>query len=521
MAAAAPALSGPSYRSRVRDSAESLWQSTRLRQVATVAGLIAFACLWGAAVAFSAVGAALLAVSFVACLLCLRDFRVGVMILIVIMPVSSSTLFPHAMFGITGLNPLNLLLIATLAVFFMRSAGTPALKGFLPRPLFWLYMIPITVAAIIGMEHVQEIPRILRASEMIFFDNKVGYFRDMLFKPFTLVLYAALVGAAVAWSERPERFVIPMLVSVFVMAAMAIAFVLSSGASLSQLAGTYARHFLSTIGLHANDLGRLYAIAFALLLFVWDRSERWGLKFVLVLAMGLVMIALLLTFSRGAFFGFAVVCVLYLALRRSLKTMLLAAVLIPPALLLAPGALWSRLQMGVGQGLNEITAGRVDEIWIPLMPEALATPPWGHGLGSVMWAKAMRFDEMFTVTHPHNAYLQLYMDLGIIGAVLVLAFWIYTMVSFWRLTREDRLRPEMQGFFEGAAVGLVASLVTGIAGSSLLPQPEHCYLWLAIGMMWGVKKHLARIPAPLAAAPVQAPRASASRLQPHAFTGAL
>jgi O-antigen ligase len=499
---------------------EFLGPNPRLRQVAVVAGLMVFASLWGAAVAFSAVGAALLCISFIACLLCLRDFRVGVMILIVIMPVSSSTLFPHAMFGITGLNPLNLLIVATIAVFFMRAAGTGALKGFMPRPLFWLYMAPIAAAAVLGANHVDEIPRILHATEMIQFTNEVGYIRDMLFKPFALVVYAALVGAAVAWSARPEKFVIPMMVSVFVMAAIAITFVVSSGASLSQLAGTYSRHFLSTIGLHANDLGRLYAVAFALLLFVWDRTERWGLKALLVIAMATVSLALLLTFSRGAFFGFAVVCVLYLALRRSLKTMLLAAVLIPPALLLAPGALWSRLEMGVGEGLNEITAGRLDEIWIPIMPEVLTTPPWGHGLGSVMWSHAMRFDEMFTVTHPHNAYIQLYMDLGIIGFVLVMAFWVYSLVSFARLTREERLRPEMQGFFEGAAVGLVSFLVTGVAGSSFMPAPEQSYLWLALGMMWGVKKHLERIPVPVVAPPVATSHPPAPRFNPSPFTGA-
>jgi O-antigen ligase len=137
-----------------------------------------------------------------------------------------------------------------------------------------------------------------------------------------------------------------------------------------------------------------------------------------------------------------VVCVLYLALRRSVKTLLLGRHLHSAGAAPAPGALWSRLEMGVGAGLNEITAGRLDEIWIPIMPEVLATPPWGHGLGSVMWSHAMRFDEMFVVTHPHSAYIQLYMDLGIIGFVLVMGFWLHTLVSFWRLTNEARLRPE-------------------------------------------------------------------------------
>ncbi len=471
---------------------ERLRDSPRAREIALFAALVAFALLWGVAVAYAAIGATLLALSFVACLLCLRDFRVGVALLIMIMPISSSTLFPHAMFGVTGMNPLNLLLVATLAVFFMRAAGTEALQGIVPRPLLWLYIAPIVFAAVIGMQHVSEIPRIFKASDMLEFDNVAGYLRDILLKPMGLVVYAVLIGAAVAWSKRPEKYVIPMLVSVFVMAGVGIGFIASLGVSLSQLSGTYSRHIMSTIGVHANDLGRLYAVAFALLLFVWDRTHRIALKTLLVVGMLAVAAALFLTFSRGAFFGFAIVCILYFALRRSFKTLLLAVTLIPPAIMFAPGALWSRLQAGAGEGLNEITAGRLDEIWIPILPEVLKTPPWGSGLGSILWTRAMRMEEMFFVAHPHNAYLQVYMDLGIIGTVLVVAFWILTLRGFWRLAGDDRLVPEMQGFFEGAAIGLVSFLITGIAGSSLLPVPEQGYLWLAVGLMYGVQRHLKR-----------------------------
>ena len=485
-------LPGPRAPTRLRDRFDALCASPRVRQGAIAAALIALALLFGAAVAYAAVGATLLALAFVACLLCLRDFRVGVMLLIVIMPISTSTLFPRAMFGITGLNPLNVLLVATLGVFLMRAIGTGNLRGFMPRPLWWLYIVPIAVGGIIGMAHVHEIPRIFKALGILVFDAPAGYWRDLFFKPMTLVVYAALVGAAVAWSKKPERFVIPMLVSVFVMALMSIIFIATSGMSLSALAGTYARHFLSTIGMHANDLGRLYAVSFALMLFVWDRTGNMALKTVLVFGMGIVAIALLLTFSRGAFFGFVVVCVLYFALRRSLKTVLILVTLVPPALLLVPGAFLYRLQVGLDQGLNEVTAGRFDEIWMPLLPEILSTPPWGNGLGSILWSRAMRMEEIFLVAHPHNAYFQIYMDLGIIGAVLVLAFWIHSLVGFWKLSGDERLVPEMQGFFEGAAVGLVSFFVAAIAGSSFLPVPEQSYLWLALGLMWGVRRHLAR-----------------------------
>src|SRR5207302_9381346 len=194
-------------------------------------------------------------------------------------------------------------------------------------------------------------------------------------------------------------------------------------------------------------------------------------KLLLAVAMVAVTIALLLTFSRGAFLGFVIVNLIYLCSRRTMKTMILAAIGLPLAILLAPGAFWSRLQMGVGQGMDEITAGRLDEIWVPLMPEVLKSPPWGNGVGSIMWARAVRFEEMFVVGHPHNAYLQSWLDLGAIGTACLLGFWIYSWFKFRRFARDDRIAPELQGFFEGGAAGIVSFLIAGIAGSSFMPVP--------------------------------------------------
>jgi O-antigen ligase len=102
---------------------------------------------------------------------------------------------------------------------------------------------------------------------------------------------------------------------------------------------------------------------------------------------------------------------------------------------------------------------------------------------------------MMFVGHPHNAYLQVWLDTGLIGTVLILAFWIYAWTSFRRLAKNAAITPELQGFFEGAAAGLVSFLIAGIAGSSFLPVPEQSFLWLALGVMWGVQRHLQRIEA--------------------------
>ena len=475
------------------DGLARLAADPRLRRGVAIAALVAFGLMWGAAVAVAGPAAALICVSLVACVFCLRDFRAGVVMLIVIMPVSSSYLFPHEMFGISGLNPLNLLLMTTLGSYILSCAGQGVARSLVTRPLVFLYVLPIVVGAFLGMSHVGEIPGDFRVNDWIEYDGPGGYWRDLVVKPLFLVLYAMLVAAAAARSKTVERFLTPMLISMWVMGGMVVVFTIMSGVHLYQLAGTYERSFLSPLGMHANDLGRLYATAYALMLFVWDRTQRHSLKALLVVSMGLVVAALLLTFSRGAFVGFVIVNVIYLFSRRKLKTLALVAMVLPPMLYLMPGAIWSRLDVGVGQGMNAVSAGRWKDIWLPLLPETLQSPVWGHGLQSVLWSNAMRSDHMLEVTHPHSAFLQAVLDTGFVGLALLLAFWIgHVWKGLRALQREPSLSPEMGGFFEGAAAGLLSFIIANVAGSSFFPVPEQSFLWLAVGLMYGVRARMRR-----------------------------
>ncbi len=108
-----------------------------------------------------------------------------------------------------------------------------------------------------------------------------------------------------------------------------------------------------------------------------------------------------------------------------------------------------------------------------------------------MWSEPMLKGLMAVVTHPHNAYLELYYDMGILGFVLVIAYFLHVWKGFRALGSNAFLTPEMRGFYKGAAAGLVCFFVTGFAGSSFVPKPEYAFLWIAIGMMYG---HLARRP---------------------------
>ena len=456
-----------------------------------IAGLAGFALLAGAGIALGELEAMYGVLSLIAGAAVLADFRFGAVLLILLMPVEKSVYFPHSLFGFTGLNPLNLVLAATLASFVLRGKD---LGRFAPKPLVLLVVVPMLLAGLLGLRHVHEIYPGFYEAMLINFNTPFGYFRDVALKPLLIAVAAMLIGAAVMRSQKPERFLAPIILSVWTMSLMSILFVAASGVSLAMLASTQSREFFSALGLHANDLGRLYAVAYGLLLFTWGETKDVSLKAVLVVTMGVLALALLFTFSRGAFIGFAIVNALFLIWKMNARTLGLALLLAPVALWLMPGAVIGRMSLGFGAGgdMNEVSAGRVDEIWTPLVPELLRTPPWGRGLDATMWSHAIWSDQMLLVTHPHNAYLQAILDMGVVGLLLLLAYYWHVFRHLKDLGSNAYLSPTMRGFYQGAVAGLVCFLVTGFAGSSLRPTPEFAFLWIAIGMMYG---QLARKPA--------------------------
>lgn len=457
-------------------------------------GLVAFAAASGVALAIGEWQALFVCLSVLACAAVLYDFRIGAVLLIALLPISASNVFPHELMGVKGLNPINLLVLATLGSYLLH--GRIGHTGsFVPKPLLWLYLVPFLLAGLWGTGKVDDMFLYFYEVEVINFTEWVGYLRDLVVKPALIVVVALLVAAAVAKSHKPERFFTPIIISIWAICLLEILFVATSGIkSIGELAGSGAtRQFFLLIGLHANDLGRLFVMTYALMLFLWWEAKDPRFKLTVFLTLGVISLALLLTFSRGAFMGFLLVNVLFLLWKFNAKTFGLALLAAGVAALLAPGYLYRRITLGFDTGdVETVSAGRVEGIWAPLLPEIWKSPWIGDGVGSVMWSYPMLTEAMTPVTHPHNAFLEALLDAGLIGLACFLAFYWTVWKGFRSLGSHAYLSPELRGFFQGAAAGLIAFFVTGWAGSSLMPRYEWAFLWIAIGMMYGL---LARRPA--------------------------
>ena len=451
-------------------------------------GLAAFGVLCGMALALGELQAFYVSLSLVTAIAVLFDFRIGAFLLVLVVPFGATQFFPHNLFGVTGLNPLNMLLIATIVSYVLRHR----IAALAPSPLLWLYVVPILAAGVLGMRHVDDIAPVFYDNLMISYTDGLGYLREQVVRPLLLVAAAMLVGVAATRSPRPERFIVAMMLSIWLIALIEFVFIAASGVHLGELASPLARRFFDEIGLHANDLGRLFAVGYAILLFVWWEAKSPGFKGALFATLMVSVLALILTFSRSAYLAFLIVSGLFVLWKfnaRSFSVALLAGGLFAAV---APGYVWRRLTFGFDADANTVSADRLDGIWTPLMSEFGKSPIWGNGIDSIMWAEPMRAGEMLVVGHPHNAYLQTYLDMGALGLVLLLAFYWHVWKGFRALGSNAYISPELRGFFQGATAALVCLIVTGVSGGSLRPDVDFSYLWIAIGVMYGV---LARRPA--------------------------
>jgi O-antigen ligase len=454
--------------------------------IAVALAMLALALGSGYALALGELAGLYVGVSLVCAFAVLFDFRVGAVLLVLMLPISASALFPHALLGMTGLNPLNLLLLATIGAYVIHGRLQRA-GPVVPLQVVLLYVAPIAVAGLIGVGHVDEIPSFYYEMDLDRVYSVRNYLASDLIKPFVIVAVGLMIGAAAARSQKPERFIVAIAVSAWLVALAQIGFVILEGLPLAVMASSQERDFYAPLGMHANALGRLHLYALALLLFVWADAKQPRMRQFLLITIAVLGMALLLTFSRASIMGAGLVGALFLMWRFNARSLALALIGLILLVLIAGDALYFRLTHGFGEGANAVSAGRIDGIWLPLLPELAKNPFWGNGLGSIRWSFPMVTEAMRPAGHPHNAYLEALLDMGLIGTGLLLVYYAHLWRGLRALANSAWLVRDLRSLFEGASAGLVAFFVTCLVGSSLRPEPETAYLWIAIGLMYGLR----------------------------------
>ena len=443
--------------------------------------------------------------------------RLGVWWLCLLFPLSQLNVIPRQMLGITGFSPINVLLLATsgaVIVFWVlaRMRGRNDTLPPVPMPLLALYVLPIALAAVHGMQYVHLIPEFYRtAVGAIAFDSPASYLRDVFVRPMFLVAFALLVAMAFRDARDPRRYLAACIISALLMSGLVFYVAIASGASLSLLASPRARGLLSGLGMHANEISLLLNSALALIVFLIP-VVRGAWRVVLIACASVLLAAVLATFSRGGYLGLLLVYLAFLVHTRDWRWVVLSLLAAVVLLIAAPSAVFDRALHGFAErDSSAISAGRLDQIWPLVWPVVLDHIAIGNGLMSILWSEPARAGWL-QVAQPHNAYLGLLLDTGLVGFVWIMAFFAWALRTLLAASREAT-EPLYRQLFLGGVVTVLLLFVQGLSDDRFTPTVPQAFMWFAIGAAIGYRARLARgVPV---AQPHRAPAPSTARAGRH------
>ena len=214
----------------------------------------------------------------------------------------------------------------------------------------------------------------------------------------------------------------------------------------------------------------------------------------------LVMLGQALTGGRMGYLGWMTVG-LVLSLVRWRKLLLFIPVILTLVVVFLPGV-QNRMLMGLDQKQgNIVVQGDEDEMtsgrtvaWPMVISEIQKNPITGYGREAmttqgIQHVLAEDFDEPFP--HPHNAYLEQLLDSGVIGFLVVTAFYFTILGRSFPLLL-DRSDPLCTAI--GATVcALVLTLLVGsMGGQTFYPREGSVCMWAAIGVMLRVSVERSR-----------------------------
>lgn len=415
------------------------------------------------------------------------DFRVGAVCLTILLPWSWSPILPQAY----GFNIINFLMFASVASILLSNTSGKRKVVWLPREVVWCYLLPFIAAVFIAWPY-------LPIGEMNFPPRPT--FPDALFapttflkfkviKPLFFVLFALILANAVRESKKPEWFLLPFGISAMI-PALAIIGEVMGGVDVSD-----RKHFLSDLGLQVNEYGTLLALASGPLLFICAGAGARLARLAAGIAFSIVSVGLVLTASRGAVVAYLVVVAIWLLRRRKLSDLVLGIVAVAVLAVVTPDQVQDRLLMGLDNleatsahnTDDPLTKGRVS-VWAALAPDFFDSPIYGKGLSSTAWNTAVTAGRIW-VGHPHNMYLSIVLDLGILGAAALLFLYYRYGRSMYRLSTEPTFSPVLRDYFAGAFASFIGMLCFAVTGGYYTPHPEQTFLWFSLGCCfayWGL-----------------------------------
>jgi O-antigen ligase len=440
----------------------------------------------------------LLAIVLFLALYAWKDWYKSLCGLILLMAVIEHPDMPKTMLGIQGLNPWNLLLLVILLAWLVRRRHEHLSWDMPPSiSLLLLLYLGVVVTGFLRMMSDR--------------GTLVEYTTDYLVSEHLINTVKWTIPGLLLFdgcrSRTRFRAGLASVLGIYLLLALQVIKWMPPSAALSgdALSERSSKILLNEIGYHRVNLSMMLAGASWAILATVPLTTRLRQVVGIVAASLVVVYAQALTAGRMGYVTWAVVGLL-LCVFRWRRYLPLVPLVILAAALVVPGAA-ERMFAGFSAdtrnsnprltghaGLDRdndaedpdvytITAGR-NVAWPYVIDKISQSPIFGFGrlamertgLAAFLWDE---FRESFP--HPHNAYLELLLDNGWVGFLLVVPFYLAVLARSFTLFSS---RPPFCAAIGGVASSLLLALLTASFGSqTFYPREGSVGMWCAIGLM--------------------------------------
>jgi O-antigen ligase len=381
--------------------------------------------------------------------------------LVVLQAMTPITYYPIG--GVKGLQPVYLWWALTfLAVIFSRLQSGKALRfgKFFRPPLLFLFFIQALAWArtfTAGPEHLFYVEGFTKSTLFL------GYFLN----PIQILLTGWMV--MVVTEEEQGMVVIKkaLMISAIIFGALVTTIYLKTGAQAGGSEQLFTGRFAinDIMGEENNGIAALCVFLFVACV----RMKNHGSRLLNIVSIAAILSGILFTLSRMAWINTALITVLLLP-KMKWSVRFAVVILFIGLYLHSHTVIVNRLSYGTemryastSEQLNNITADRVT-IWQAAWSKIEESPLFGYGIqtGVVMPGGLI-------ADHPHNAYLRILLDMGVIGLMAVIIAYAFMI--------KISLRKSGILFFS-----IISLFVMGFVCLEFHPHKQNCLIWIFYGM---------------------------------------
>ena len=432
-----------------------------------------------------------------------RDWYKSLCGLILLMAVVEHPDMPKRIFGIQGLNPWNILLLVVVFAWAV-SRRREDLRWDMPGAVTWalaaylMVMLASTIRMLGDLENVIDMASAMGEEP----PTALSLLSENLINSFKWIIPGLLFFDGCRSSERFYLGFFAVLGIYFLLGIQVIRWMpLEFGLSGENLSGRSLKILLNEIGYHRVNLSMMLAGAMWAVLASSYLTKRAGPKTILIAGSLTILFAQALTGGRAGYGTWAIVG-FFLCLFRFRKYVLIIPLAVVLIFEFVPGVS-ERMTQGFSEetrdlnvklevaqtmenepDLYTITAGR-NVAWPYVLEKIVESPLIGYGrlamnrtgISNYLWSE---YREHFP--HPHNAYLELLIDNGVIGAIPVLFFYLIIIKYSVILFMDSRHSCFIS--IGGSTLALVgALLVASIGSQTFYPREGAVGMWCMIGLM--------------------------------------